>query len=97
MKTKKKIGLTKKDHKQLSEALSAKDFDEALNLTPARVLDRLFEICGGSEGAHDMFDADVFPKGWKPPSLTEQAKLEARVEAMVKHRKTTRRLPRRSG
>jgi hypothetical protein len=84
MTTKTKIPLTPKDRRQLRQALAAKTFDKALNLTPGAVLDRMFEASGGTDGAHNLFDEDMFPKGWTRPSQAELKAAAARVKAKVK-------------
>ena len=67
--------LNESERQGIREALAAKTFDEALNLTPESVWDRLFEICGGNEPLED------YPMNGKPLSAEARAKLDAEAEA----------------
>ena len=72
--------LSEADAQALREARQAKSFDEALNLTPASVLERLLAQPGSDE-AHDFFGEDLFPEGIPDaPTPEELAQLEAEVE-----------------
>ena len=72
--------LTKSESAGVRRALAAKDFDEALRLTPESVLERLLDQPGARE-SRDLFDTDMFPNGVpKPLTPKERARLDADAE-----------------